>query len=61
MAKCLVAHGTLPFPTTHVGAHPFNMSCQVAEGSKDLAALSTSIPLCDEKDIYTLNLYRQTR
>jgi len=52
MAECLVTHGTFPFPATHIRAHSLDMSCKVAEGSKDLAALSTSIPLCEEKDIY---------
>ena len=52
MAECLIAHGTFPFPATHIRAHPFNMSCEVAERSKDLATLSTSIPLCEEKDIF---------
>lgn len=61
MAECLVTHGTLPFPATHIRAHPFNMSGQVAKGSKDLAALSTSIPLCEKMAFISLNIHRQTR
>lgn len=49
MAKCLVAHCAFPLPATHVRAHPLNMSCKVAERSKDLATLSTSITLCEEE------------
>ena len=51
MAECFVTHGTFPFPATHIRAHSLNMSCKVAEGSKNLATLSTSISLCEEKDI----------
>lgn len=49
--ECFVAHGTFPFPATHIRAYSLNMSCEVAEGSKDLATLSTSISFCEEKDI----------
>ena len=51
MAECLVAHGTFPFPATHIRAHSLNMSCKVAERSKYLATLSTSITLCEENNI----------
>lgn len=51
MAECLVTHGTFPLSATHIRAHSLNMSCKVAERSKDLATLSTSITLCEEKDI----------
>lgn len=54
MAECLVAHGTFPFPATHIRAHSLNMSCKVAERSKYLATLSTSITLCEENNISIL-------
>ena len=60
MAECLVAHGTFPFPATHIRAHSLNMSCKVAERSKYLATLSTSITLCEENNIslhYTSSLH----
>jgi len=56
MAECLVTHGTFPFPATHIRAHSLDMSCKVAEGSKDLAALSTSIPLSTNPVIFWVNV-----
>lgn len=50
MAECLVAHGTFPLAATHIWAHSLNMSCKVAERSKDLATLSTGITLCEERN-----------
>lgn len=49
MTECLVAHGTFPLSATHVWTHPLNMTCKVAERSKDLATLTTSVTLCVER------------